>query len=44
MSPGPGRDGPPGQIPVTPTLRIRIDWGERHRLELYVKDPCLFGM
>lgn len=41
MSPGPGRDGSLGQIPVTPTLRIRIDWRERHRLELYVKDPRL---
>ena len=41
MSLGPGRDGPPGQIPVTPTLRIRTAWQERHRLELYVKDPWL---
>ena len=41
MNPEPGPDGPPGQNPVTPTLRIRTDWQERHRLELYVKDTRL---
>lgn len=34
-------DAAPGHAPVTPTLRIRTDWEERPRLELFVKDPRL---
>lgn len=30
--------------PVTPVLRIVSDFQERHRLELFVKDPRLAGV